>query len=67
MAFTDYKGTRPFAKAIKMVLVRGKADPHFTRFEGEHRLSEADIKMLTAWADAGAPEGDAPKKVEPVK
>jgi peroxiredoxin/mono/diheme cytochrome c family protein len=34
---------------------------------GERKLSEQDIKTLSAWADAGAPEGIAGKTEEPEK
>lgn len=69
MALLDYKGTRPYAKAIKAAVLERKmppwpADPHFGVFENDRRLSDAEVKTLTAWADGGAPEGDpkdAPK------
>jgi hypothetical protein len=69
MSFLDYRATRPWAKAIKTVVIErnmvpSPADPHSGRFGKDGHLSEADIKTLTAWADAGAPEGDvkdAPK------
>jgi hypothetical protein len=71
MSFLDYKGTRPYAKAIKSAVLLKKmppwpADPHFSRFENDRHLSDADIKTLTAWADAGAPEGDAKDAPKPV-
>lgn len=36
-----------------------KPNPHFGSFRGERRLSDAEISRLAAWADDGAPEGDA--------
>jgi hypothetical protein len=71
MSFLDYKGTRPYAKAIKSAVLLKKmppwpADPHYSKFENDRHLSDADIKTLTAWADAGAPEGDAQDAPKPV-
>jgi len=71
MSFLEYKGTRPYAKAIKQAVLLKKmppwpADPHYGKFENDRHLFDADIKTLTAWADGGAPEGDfkdAPKPV----
>jgi hypothetical protein len=40
-----------------------QADPRFGHFANERRLSQDEIDMLTAWVDAGAPEGD--KKAAP--
>jgi len=36
-----------------------KADPSDGPFVGQHPLTDAEIKLLQQWADAGAPEGDA--------
>ncbi len=71
MSLLDYKGTRPWAKAIKSAVVQRKmppwpADPHFGKFENDRHLSEADINTLTAWADAGAPEGDPKDAPKPI-
>ena len=69
IAFLDYKGTRPWAKAIKVVVAQrmppSATDPHFGKFENDRHLSDDDIKTLTAWADAGAPEGDAKDAPKP--
>jgi hypothetical protein len=35
-----------------------KPEPGFGSFHDERRLSETDIKMIAAWAEAGAPEGN---------
>jgi len=72
MSFLDYKGTRPWAKAIKAAVQVKKmppwlADPHYGKFSNDRSLADADRSTLVAWADAGAPEGnlkDAPKPVE---
>ena len=71
MAFMDYKGTRPYAKAIKAAVVARKmppwpADSHFGKFGNDRSLSEADIKTLTAWADTGALEGNKGEAPKPV-
>jgi Copper type II ascorbate-dependent monooxygenase, C-terminal domain len=63
MAFTNYKETRPWAKAIKSAVVARKmpvwlADPAHGSFNNDRRLSEGEIATLAAWVDAGAPEGD---------
>src|SRR5258708_2535253 len=42
------------------------ADPKYGHFTNERRLSDADLAILAAWADNGAPEGDAQDKPAPV-
>jgi mono/diheme cytochrome c family protein len=64
MAFTSYKETRPWAKAIKAAVLTRKmppwlADPAHGKFANDRRLSEEEIATITAWADNGAPEGNA--------
>ncbi len=71
MSLLDYKGTRPYAKAIKAAVLERKmppwpADPHYGVFENDRRLSETEINTLTAWADGGAPEGDPKDAPKPV-
>ena len=63
MAFTSYRETRPWAKAIKAAVVTRKmpvwlADPAHGVFANDRRLSEREIATITAWVDNGAPEGD---------
>ena len=72
MSLLTYEQTRPWAKAIKGAVVARKmppwfADPEFGHFANDRRLSEADIRTLTAWADAGAPEGNANDAPAPIK
>jgi len=67
MSFLTYESTRPWAKAIKEATLSKKmppwfADPGFGDFRNDPRLSERDVKTLTAWADTGANEGDAKDK-----
>lgn len=72
MTFLDYQSTRPWAKAIKSVVISRKmppwfADPHYGKFANDRTLSEADLNTLVAWVDNGAKAGnpkDAPKPVE---
>ncbi|MBX9599617.1 MAG: cytochrome c [Bryobacteraceae bacterium] len=69
MHFTDYKSTRPWAKAIKQAVQTRKmppwfADPAHGKFANDRSLAEADIKTLVAWADGGAKEG-SPKDAPP--
>ena len=64
MALLTYEGTRPWAKAIKAAVLSRKmppwfADPKYGHFANDRSLSQADINTLAAWADGGAPEGDA--------
>ena len=70
MAFTSYAEVRPWAKAIKQaVLTRTMppwlADPHYGSFRNDRRLPDDVIRTITAWVDAGAPEGD-PKDTPPL-
>lgn len=68
MSLVTYQDARPWAKAIKAAVVTQKMPPWFmdpkydSHFSDVRRLSEADVKTLTAWADSGAPEGDAKDK-----
>jgi hypothetical protein len=72
MALTDYATARPWAKAIKEAVVERRmppwfADPHFGKFSNDARLADSAIETISAWVEAGAPEGDrrdAPRPVE---
>ena len=71
MSLMTYTDARPWAKAIKAAVASRKmppwfADPQYGHFANDRRLSEADIKTLTEWVDAGAPEGN-PKSRHAVK
>lgn len=64
MAFTSYKETRPWAKAIKAAVLTRKmppwlADPAHGKFANDRRLTADEVATITAWADNGAPEGNA--------
>jgi hypothetical protein len=72
MALTDYAAARPWAKAIREAVVARRmppwfADPHFGKFSNDARLADSAIETISAWVEAGAPEGDrrdAPRPVE---
>ncbi|MEQ1947186.1 MAG: cytochrome c [Bryobacteraceae bacterium] len=71
MPLLDYPAVRPWAKAIKASVLSRKmppwfADPKFGHFKNDRRLSDADIRALSEWVDAGAPEGDAKDKPAPI-
>jgi hypothetical protein len=64
MAFTSYQEARPWAKAIKAAVLQHAmppwlADPHFGTFKNARGLTPQDIQTISAWADNGAPEGNA--------
>ncbi|MGH9821759.1 MAG: thiol-disulfide isomerase [Blastocatellia bacterium] len=64
MSLITYKDARPWARSIKeMVASRAMppwlASPKYGHFSNDRRLSDAEIKTISAWVDAGAPEGDA--------
>jgi len=67
MSFLSYNEARPWAKAMKVAVATKKmppwfADPQYGHFTNDRTLSAADINTLAAWADNGAPEGDAKDK-----
>src|SRR5438309_7033538 len=44
-----------------------KPEPGFGEFHDERRLTDAEVKTIAAWAEAGAPEGDPKDLREPPK
>lgn len=71
MSLLNYTEVRPWAKAIKAAVVTKKmppwfADPSVGHFANERTLSAAEVETLVAWADHGAPEGDAKDKPAPL-
>jgi len=71
MPLLTYQGTRPWAKAIKTAVLTRKmppwpADPRYGRFSNDRTLPQNEIDTLVAWADGGAPEGDARDGPPPV-
>lgn len=69
MPLLTYDQVRPWAKSIKSAVLTQKmppwpADPHYGKFANDRSLTKQQIDTITAWIDAGAPEGnkaDAPK------
>lgn len=62
MSLLSYQESRPWAKAIKSKVTSREmppwfADPHYGKFKNDKSLSQDEIDKLTAWADAGAPQG----------
>jgi mono/diheme cytochrome c family protein len=66
MSFLTYEETRPWSRVISKVVSERRMPPWHAaqqfrgRFIGERFLDDAEIATLVAWADAGAPAGDAP-------
>lgn len=70
MSLLSYKDARPWARAIKSKVEAREmppwfADPRFGEFANDTSLSDEDIATITAWVDAGAPEGDGPSPTAP--
>jgi hypothetical protein len=72
MPLTSYAEARPWAKAIRNQVALRKMPPWgavdgIGDFAGDPSLSQAEIEMLMAWVEGGAPEGDPnylPHRVE---
>jgi hypothetical protein len=67
-----YEQARPWAKAMKEAVRLKKmppwfADPHYGSFSNDRSLAQKEIETITAWAEAGAPEGDPKDMPAPVK
>jgi hypothetical protein len=61
---TSYQDVRKRAKQIVKIthartMPPWKAEPGYGDFEGQRRLTDAQIALIGEWAAAGAPEGDA--------
>src|SRR5258708_40247575 len=64
VAFLAYQNARPWAKAMKAATIARKmppwfADPAYGHFSNDRSLKQSDVELISKWADAGAPEGDA--------
>src|SRR5947199_9508939 len=64
MSLLTYKDARPWAKAIRQKVAAREMPPWFIdknvgvrRFKDDPSLSEKEIATISAWVDAGAPEG----------
>ena len=67
-----YENARPMATAMKNAVMTRKmppwfADPKHGKFSNDTSLEQSEIDTIVAWADQGAPEGDAKDKPAPVK
>jgi hypothetical protein len=64
MSLIAYRDARPWAKAIKAVVLAGKMPPWQVEPQYDHmfsnvaRLTQAERTKLVSWADGGAPEGE---------
>lgn len=63
MSLLDYESARPWVKSIvKAVTARTMppwfADPAIGKWSNNASLTEAEIKTINDWANAGSPEGD---------
>ena len=70
MSLLSYSDARPWAKAMKAAVVTQKmppwfADPQYSHFSNDRRLSPEEINIISAWADNGAIEGDAKDRPAP--
>ncbi len=70
MPLLSYEDARPWARAIKAKVTSREmppwfADPRFGEFSNDTSLSTDEIATISAWVDAGAPEGDGPAPVPP--
>ena len=62
MSLLSYQEARPWAKSIKAKVASREmppwfADHRYKKLENDKSLSQADIDLLSAWADTGAPQG----------
>lgn len=68
MPLLTYEQVRPWAKAIKASVSAQKMPPWFAeaghaKYANDRSLTAAEIATISAWVDAGAPAGDAKKKL----
>ena len=59
----SYKDVRPWARSIKEKVVAREmppwhADPHVGRWANDRRLTDEQIRTISAWVDQGAVEGN---------
>ncbi len=63
MSLMSFQEVRPWARAIKQRVVKREmppwgADPAHGKFANDISLKQAEIDLIAAWVDAGAPEGN---------
>jgi len=66
MSLLTYKDARPWAKSIRQKVAQREMPPWFIdknvgirKFKDDPSLSDQEIATITAWVDAGAPEGSS--------
>ncbi len=62
MPLLTYDQVRPWSAAIKQSVQQRRmppwfADPHYSKFRNDRRLTDAQIATVAAWVNAGAPKG----------
>jgi hypothetical protein len=62
MSLLTYEDARPWARAVKQKVTSREmppwgADPAVGKFQNDPSLSAKELETITAWVDAGAPEG----------
>jgi hypothetical protein len=72
MSLLTYADARPWAKAMKAAVATQKmppwfADPKVGHFTNERKLTQDQINTIVAWADNGAPEGEAKDRPAPAQ
>ena len=72
MSFLTYKESRPWAKAMKTMVVLRKmppwfADPRYGHFLNDRSLKQNEIETIKTWAESGAREGDPNDAPTPVQ
>lgn len=72
MSLTSFEEARPWAAAIRRETAARRMPPWFVErdtgiqgFRGDPSLTDAEIALLGAWVEAGAPRGDGPEPVAP--
>jgi len=59
----SYQSARPWARAIKRMVAERRmppwlADPHYSSFSNDRRLTDEQIQTIVAWVDGDAKEGN---------
>jgi len=67
MPLTTYQETRPWAPAIRVVVLRKNMPPwiaenHLGLTSGDKPLSPAEIETIVRWVETGAVEDDRPSR-----
>jgi len=57
-----YQSARPWARSVKRMVVERRmppwlADPHYSSFSNDRRLTDQQIQTIVAWVDGDAKEG----------